>query len=59
MYERLLKLVRPKGIIIFDNVLWYARVADEEVSFVHSSTNTWAALVVLRPLIRSPILSVL
>jgi len=28
-YEALLKLVRPGGLIIIDNVLWYGKVADE------------------------------
>jgi predicted O-methyltransferase YrrM len=27
-YERCLDLVRPGGIILFDNMLWYGRVAD-------------------------------
>ena len=58
MYERLLKLVRPKGIVIFDNVLWYARVADEEVCLIHSSVKIWTAMW-FRPVIRSPILFVL
>jgi predicted O-methyltransferase YrrM len=30
-YERCLQLVRPGGLIAIDNVLWYGRVADEEV----------------------------
>lgn len=30
-YEGLLKLVRPGGLIIVDNVLWYGKVADPEV----------------------------
>jgi predicted O-methyltransferase YrrM len=30
-YETLLKLVRPGGLIIVDNVLWYGKVADPEV----------------------------
>jgi len=31
-YELLLKLVRPGGLIAFDNTLWSGRVADPEVS---------------------------
>ena len=27
-YERALKLVRARGLIVIDNVLWYGRVAD-------------------------------
>ena len=30
-YETLLRLVRPGGLIIVDNVLWYGKVADETV----------------------------
>jgi predicted O-methyltransferase YrrM len=30
-YERALKLVRPRGLIVFDNMLWYGKVADESV----------------------------
>ncbi|TVP67507.1 MAG: SAM-dependent methyltransferase [Nodularia sp. (in: Bacteria)] len=30
-YERSLKLVRPGGLIVIDNVLWSGRVADTEV----------------------------
>ena len=30
-HERLLKLVRRGGVLVFDNVLWYGRVADPEV----------------------------
>ncbi len=30
-YELLLRLVRPGGLIIVDNVLWYGKVADEQV----------------------------
>lgn len=30
-YEQLLRLVRPGGLIIVDNVLWYGKVADESV----------------------------
>ena len=30
-YEQLLQLVRPGGVIVADNVLWYGRVADLEV----------------------------
>jgi len=28
-YERVLKLLRPRGLILFDNVLWSGKVADE------------------------------
>ena len=31
-YEALLELVRPGGLIIVDNVLWYGKVADAEVN---------------------------
>ena len=30
-YERALKLVRVGGLIIFDNMLWYGKVADPSV----------------------------
>lgn len=30
--EQLLQLVRPGGVIVADNVLWYGRVADPEAS---------------------------
>jgi caffeoyl-CoA O-methyltransferase len=30
-YERALKLVRVGGLIIFDNMLWYGKVADPDV----------------------------
>ena len=30
-YEAMLKLVRPGGLILIDNVLFYGRVADSEV----------------------------
>ena len=30
-YEKLLKLVRPGGLIAVDNVLWYGKVADPTV----------------------------
>jgi caffeoyl-CoA O-methyltransferase len=30
-YERALKLVRQGGLIIFDNMLWYGKVADPGV----------------------------
>lgn len=30
-YERALKLVRPGGLLVFDNMLWYGKVADEKV----------------------------
>ena len=30
-YETMLKLVRPGGLILIDNVLFYGRVADPEV----------------------------
>jgi predicted O-methyltransferase YrrM len=29
-YERLLRLVRPGGLIVFDNTLWSGRVLDED-----------------------------
>ncbi|KAK3278677.1 hypothetical protein CYMTET_13398 [Cymbomonas tetramitiformis] len=31
-YEQLLQLVRPGGLIAFDNMLWKGRVADDEVN---------------------------
>jgi caffeoyl-CoA O-methyltransferase len=31
-YERMLKLLRPGGLLVVDNVLWSGRVADPEVS---------------------------
>lgn len=30
-YERVLSLLRPGGLIVFDNMLWYGKVADENV----------------------------
>ena len=36
-YERLLRLVRPGGLIAFDNMLWHDRVAD---SSVHDADTT-------------------
>ena len=30
-YERALKLVRKGGLLVFDNMLWYGKVADENV----------------------------
>ena len=30
-YERALKLVRKGGLLVFDNMLWYGKVADETV----------------------------
>lgn len=30
-YERALKLVRSGGLLVFDNMLWYGKVADESV----------------------------
>ena len=30
-FELLLRLVRPGGVIVVDNVLWYGRVADSKV----------------------------
>ena len=30
-YERALQLVRPGGLLVFDNMLWYGKVADESV----------------------------
>ena len=31
-YEQALQLVRPGGVVILDNVLWYGKVANPEVS---------------------------
>lgn len=31
-YERSLRLLRPGGLILVDNTLWYGRVADPEIS---------------------------
>lgn len=33
-FELLLHLVRPGGIIVVDNVLWYGRVADPQVTHI-------------------------
>jgi caffeoyl-CoA O-methyltransferase len=30
-YERVLKLLRPGGLAVFDNVIWHGRVIDEAV----------------------------
>lgn len=30
-YEKLIEMVRPGGLIIVDNTLWYGQVADEKV----------------------------
>lgn len=30
-YERALQLVKPGGLLVFDNMLWYGKVADEQV----------------------------
>ena len=30
-YERALKLIRPGGLIVIDNVLWYGKVADSQI----------------------------
>lgn len=37
-YERLLKLLRPGGLIVVDNTLWSGRVADPE----ERDADTWA-----------------
>ncbi len=31
-YDRILQLIRPKGLILIDNVLWSGKVADAEVN---------------------------
>lgn len=31
-FEQLLHLVRPGGVMVIDNVLWYGRVADPKVT---------------------------
>ena len=41
-YEHSLQLVRPNGLIIFDNMLWSGRVADERVQDI--DTNALRAL---------------
>lgn len=41
-FEQLLRLVRPGGVIVVDNVLWYGRVADPNVS-LHAPTSGSAA----------------
>lgn len=41
-YERSLQLIRQNGVIIFDNTLWYGRVADNSVQDV--DTNALRAL---------------
>lgn len=33
-HELLMKLVRPGGIAVYDNMLWYGAVADPEVSLI-------------------------
>jgi len=40
-FDQLLHLVRPGGIIIVDNVLWYGRVADPQV-YAHPAPG-WAS----------------
>ena len=43
-FDQLLHLVRPGGVIVVDNVLWYGRVADPQVtssaSQLHSVAST-------------------
>ena len=39
-FDLLLKLVRPGGVIVVDNVLWYGRVADPEVSHLASGSQS-------------------
>ncbi len=43
-YEAMLKLVRPGGLILIDNVLFYGRVADPEVR--HDSTSNRRRLLI-------------
>jgi len=40
-FDQLLHLVRPGGIIVVDNVLWYGRVADPQV-YAHPAPG-WAS----------------
>lgn len=47
-FELLLRLVRPGGVIVVDNVLWYGRVADSKV-------RCW--LTCLRPFAHSQLVS--
>ena len=35
-FDQLLRLVRPGGVIVVDNVLWYGRVADPQVKLSSS-----------------------
>lgn len=51
-YEKLLTLVRLDGVILFDNVLWYGRVADEQVC---ASLSLIPQSGVHRPMTRLPI----
>ena len=39
-YEMMLKLVRPGGLILIDNVLFYGRVADPKVRLEHHIRQT-------------------
>ena len=40
-FEQLLHLLRPGGVIVIDNVLWYGRVADPKVTpwLVHARSH--------------------
>ena len=50
--DQLLHLVRPGGIIVVDNVLWYGRVADPQVmhisSLVHFQSLHRHGLILIR-----------
>ena len=38
-FDQLLRLVRPGGVIVVDNVLWYGRVADPQVTYFSCLEN--------------------
>ncbi|HVN06621.1 MAG TPA: class I SAM-dependent methyltransferase [Bryobacteraceae bacterium] len=58
-YERVLKLLRPGGLVAFDNVLWHGQVTDASVqdadtravrkfnAKVHEDNRVWLSLVPL------------
>ena len=41
-YEKALQLARPQGLIVIDNVLWYGKVANEQIQ--DNSTRSIRAL---------------
>ena len=58
-YERVLKLLRPGGLAVFDNVIWHGRVIDEAVqdkdtrairefnAKLHVDERVWLSLVAI------------